>query len=202
LAFLDPENKEMVAKIVYYGPERCGKTTCLDYLLEKYRHRVDSDGVMIKSYKDKPLVFDFLPLDVGKIRGYSVKIQFYTVPGGDNYRSTRRAVLKGADGVVFVADSMEVRREINIKYLRELEDHLACMNRSPGSVPIVFQYNKRDLEGKSIPILSTETMDEDLNPGKKFPSFPTSGLTGENVVAAMKQGIVFTVTRLQASLPR
>ncbi len=200
MAHLDPDGKEIVAKIVYYGPEKSGKTTCLDYLLEKYRHRVDSDGVMIKSVEDRPLVFDFLPLDVGRIRGYDVKIRFYTVPGGEKYRSTRAAVLKGVDGVVFVADSMSVRREINIKCFGELEAHLAAMDRRPGSVPVVFQYNKRDLEGTGVPILPVETMRRDLNPGGKSPSFPTSGVTGENVVAAMKQGIVFTVTRLHASM--
>jgi mutual gliding-motility protein MglA len=199
---IDPENKKLTAKIVYYGPDRSGKTTCLDYLHEKYRHRVYSQGVMIKTLKDKPLFFDFFPLEVGKIKGYDVKVQFYTVPGVEKYSATRRIVLKGVDCVVFVADSMLVRRESNIKSLKELEDNLFGLQRENASVPIVFQYNKRDLQDSGIPLLPIESMDEDLNTTGKYQSFPTSGVTGENVVEAMKQAVILTVSRLQGSLPR
>ncbi len=202
MAHLDPDSKELVAKIVYYGPDKSGKTTCLDYLLGKYSHRVNSGEVMIKSLKDKPLFFDYLPLDVGKIKGYDVKIQFYTVPGGDKYGATRRVVLKGVDGVVFVADSMQVRRESNIRSLMELKANFEGLQRDFSSIPLVFQYNKRDLEGAGIPLLPVETMEEDLNSSLKSPAFPTSGLTGENVISAMKQVIILAVSRARASLAR
>lgn len=199
MAHLDPDSRQLVAKIVYYGPDKSGKTTCLDYLFRKYRHRADPEGVMIKSLKEKPLFFDFLPIDVGKIKGYDVKIQFYTVPGGDKFGATRRVVLKGVDGIVFVADSMQVRRENNIRSLVELKANFAGLERDFSSVPLVFQYNKRDLDGAGIPLLPVETMEEDLNSEMKSPAFPTSGLTGENVIAAMKQVIILAVSRARAS---
>lgn len=202
MTHLDPDRNELVAKVVYYGPDRSGKTTCLDFLFEKYRHRVDAQEVMIKSVTGKPLFFDFFPLDVGKIKGWDVKIQFYTVPGGEKHRAARRVVLKGVDGVVFVADSMLLRRENNIKSLRELEASLAGLERDAAPVPLVFQYNKRDLEGSGIPLLSTETLNQDLNSRWKSAVFPTSGLTGENVIAAMKKVIILAVSRAQASVVR
>jgi mutual gliding-motility protein MglA len=199
---LDPDKKELTVKIVYYGPDRSGKTVCLNYLYERYHHRVDSKEVMIKSLKNEPLFFDFFLLDVGKVKGYDVKVQFYTVPGGEKYGPTRRLVLKGVDGVVFVADSMVVRRESNIRSLREMEKNLSGLGRDPASVPIIFQYNKRDLDMSEIPILLIDSMNEDLNAALKHRAFPTSGLTGQNVVETMKQAVISTVSSVQNSLPR
>lgn len=104
------QKKEVQAKIVYYGPGR-GKTTNLEYIYKRFKNRIKTDMVVIKTHGDRTLFFDFLPFDVGKINGYDIKIQLYTVPGQLKYDATRQLVLRGADGVVFVADSLTVRRE-------------------------------------------------------------------------------------------
>ena len=114
MAFVNLKNKEIQVKIVYYGPGRGGKTTNLEYIYKKFRKRINTEMVTVKTHGDRTLFFDFLPFDIGVINGYDVKIQLYTVPGQVKYNATRRLVLRGVDGIVFVADSMAVRREKNI----------------------------------------------------------------------------------------
>jgi len=200
LAFVNMRSKEVQAKIVYYGPGRGGKTTNLEYIYKKFRDRIKSDMVSIKTHGDRTLFFDFLPFDIGKIMGYDVKIQLYTVPGQVKYDATRRLVLKGVDGMVFVADSQEEQRKKNILSLKNLQENLATYKKSIFKIPLVLQYNKRDLEAQGIPLLPLETMEKDLNSQLKVPSFPASAANGDNVVATMKKIISLTMTSLQSVL--
>jgi signal recognition particle receptor subunit beta len=152
------------------------------------------------SIGDRTLFFDFLPFNVGKIREYDVKIQLYTVPGQVKYDATRRLVLRGVDGIVFVADSMAVRREKNILSLRNLQKNLATFRKSIFKTPIVLQYNKKDLEEQGIPLLPLQTLEKDLNSQLKAPSFEASALMGMNVVPTLKKIISMTMASLLMEL--
>jgi mutual gliding-motility protein MglA len=200
MAFVNLKKKEVQAKIVYYGPGRGGKTTNLEYVYSKFRSRIKTEMVTIKTHGDRTLFFDFLPFNVGKIREYDVKIQLYTVPGQVKYDATRRLVLRGVDGIVFVADSMAVRREKNILSLRNLQKNLATFRKSIFKTPIVLQYNKKDLEEQGIPLLPLQTLEKDLNSQLKAPSFEASALTGMNVVPTMKKIISMTMASLLMEL--
>ncbi len=195
MAFVNMKTKEVQAKIVFYGPGRGGKTTNLEYIFAKFRERVKSDMVSIKTHGDRTLFFDFLPFDIGKIMGYDVKIQLYTVPGQVKYDATRKLVLKGVDGIVFVADSLTPQREKNFQSLKNLQENLTLYKKSIFKVPLVLQYNKRDI--KDQPLLSIESMEKDLNSKLKAPSFPASATTGENVVNTLKKIISLTMASLQ-----
>ena len=200
MAFVNLKKKEVQTKIVYYGPGRGGKTTNLEYVYSKFRSRIKTEMVTIKTHGDRTLFFDFLPFNVGKIREYDVKIQLYTVPGQVKYDATRRLVLRGVDGIVFVADSMAVRREKNILSLRNLQKNLATFRKSIFKTPIVLQYNKKDLEEQGIPLLPLQTLEKDLNSQLKAPSFEASALTGMNVVPTMKKIISMTMASLLMEL--
>ncbi len=196
MAFLNMKKRELQAKIVYYGPGRGGKTTNLEYLYNKFKARVKTELVTIKTHGDRTLFFDFFPFNVGNIKGYDVRVQLYTVPGQVKYDATRRLVLRGVDGIVFVADSMAVRREKNILSLKNLQKNLTTFNKSIFKIPIVLQYNKKDLAEQGIPLLPLQTLEKDLNSQLRAPSFEASALTGLNVVPTMKKIISMTVASL------
>lgn len=200
MAFINLKKKELQAKIVYYGPGRGGKTTNLEYIYKKFKQRIKSEMVTIKTHGDRTLFFDFLPFDIGKIKGYDVKIQLYTVPGQVKYDATRRLVLRGVDGIVFVADSMNVRREKNIYSLKNLQENLTSYKKSIFKMPLVLQYNKRDLAEQGIPLLPFEVLEKDLNSHLKAPSFEASAATGVNVAETMKKIITMTMISLQKEL--
>lgn len=200
MAFVNLKNKEVQAKIIYYGPGRGGKTTNLEYVFSKFRERIKSEMVSIKTHGDRTLFFDFLPFDIGKIMGYDVRIQLYTVPGQIKYNATRRLVLKGVDGVVFVADSQLNQRKKNMLSLKNLQENLAIYKKSIFKIPLVMQYNKRDLEKEGAQIMSFEQMEKDLNSQLKVPSFGASALSGENVIPTLKKIISLTMTSLQRTL--
>ena len=200
MAFVNLKKKEVQAKIVFYGPGRGGKTTNLEYIYNKFNNRIKTEMVTIKTHGDRTLFFDFLPFDVGRIRGYDVKIQLYTVPGQVKYDATRRLVLRGVDGIVFVADSMAVRREKNILSLRNLQKNLATFRKSIFRIPIVLQYNKKDLAEQGIPLMSLQILEKDLNSQLKAPSFEASALLGNNVVETMKKIISMTMSSLLKEL--
>ncbi|MDY6972291.1 MAG: GTPase domain-containing protein [Thermodesulfobacteriota bacterium] len=200
MAVINLKKKELQAKIVYYGPGRGGKTTNLEYIHENFRDRIKSDMIAIKTHGDRTLFFDFLPFDVGKIKGYDIKVQLYTVPGQVKYNTTRKLVLKGVDGIVFVADSMKVQREKNLVSLRNLQQNLAEDKKSIFKIPLVLQYNKRDLARQGIPLLPFETLEKSLNRQLKVPSFEASALAGENVVPTLKKIISMTVASLAKEL--
>jgi small GTP-binding protein len=196
MAFINPKKKEVQVKIVYYGPGRGGKTTNLEYIYKKFRERIKTEMVTIKTHGDRTLFFDFLPFDIGKVNGYDIKIQLYTVPGQVKYNATRRLVLRGADGIVFVADAMAVRREKNILSLKNLQENLANYKKSIFKIPIVLQYNKIDLAEQGIPLLPINTLEEDLNDKLRTQSFKASALVGTNVVATMKKIISMTISSI------
>jgi small GTP-binding protein len=200
MAIINLKKGEVQAKIVYYGPGRGGKTTNLEYIYKKFRERIKTEMVTIKTHGDRTLFFDFLPIEIGKIKGFDIRIQLYTVPGQVKYDATRRLVLRGVDGVVFVADSLVVRRNENILSLKNLADNLATYKKSLFAVPIVLQYNKRDLQEDGIPLLSFDVLEKDLNTRLKAPSFEASALKGPNVVQTMKKIIVMTIDSLQRDL--
>jgi signal recognition particle receptor subunit beta len=200
LAFINLKDKVIQAKIVYYGPGRCGKTTNLEYIYDKCRLQINSEMVTVKTQGDRTLFFDFFPFDMGKISGYDVKIQLYTVPGQVKYNSTRRLVLKGVDGVVFVADSAADRRNKNIISIKNLEENLKLYNKNIRDIPLVIQYNKRDLAKEGIEILDVETLENDLNAELKVPSFEASAVEGDNVILTLKKIIYDTMSSLEKQL--
>jgi GTPase SAR1 family protein len=157
--------------------------------------------VSIKTHGDRTLFFDFLPFELGQIQGYKIKTQLYTVPGQVKYNATRKLVLKGVDGIVFVADSMEVMREKNILALENLKENLAFYDIDIyDNFPIVLQYNKRDLSSEGIALLDLETMQKDLNSDLNAPYFEASALKGHNVIPTVKKAISLTIVSLQDHL--
>ncbi len=200
MAFINLKKKEVQVKIVYYGPGRGGKTSNLEFIFKKFRERIKSDMVSIKTHGDRTLYFDFFPFDIGQIKGYDIKVNLYTVPGQVKYNATRRLVLQGVDGVVFVADSMTLRREHNLHSLKNLQENLSTYNKNIFKVPLVMQWNKRDLEKQGVSLLPVETMEKDLNSKLKVPSYPGSAVTGENVVPTLKKIISLTVASLHKEL--
>ena len=201
MAAINIKRKEISAKIVYYGPGRGGKTTNLEYIYGKMKQRIKSDLVTIKTHGDRTLFFDFLPLDVGKLMGYNVLIQLYTVPGQVKYNATRRLVLRGVDGIVFVADSMVVRYKKNKESLKNLQDNLAAYKKNIFNIPLVMQYNKRDLEGNGIPLVPIGEMDSQLNAQLKAESFAASALSGDNVIPCLQKIIKLTLASLKKQIP-
>jgi hypothetical protein len=156
--------------------------------------------VSIKTKGDRTLFFDFLPIGLGKIKGCDVKVQLYTVPGQAKYSSTRKLVLKNVDGVVFVADSLEVRRKANLLSLKDLQKNLAEQNMNIFKIPLILQYNKRDLGEQGLPILPIELMERDLNSKLKVPSCEASALKGRGVGDTLKKVMALTLRQLQKEL--
>ena len=200
MALVYVKKKHVQIKIVYYGPGRGGKTTNLEYIHSKLKEREITDLVSIKTHGDRTLFFDFLPFDLGKIKGYSVRLQLYTVPGQVKYNATRRLVLRGVDGVVFVADSMKARREKNLLSLKNLQENLSTYNKSIFKIPLVLQFNKRDLAAAGLPILPIETLVKGLNSKLKVPFFEASAVRGTNVMATLKKIIPLTVASIESQL--
>jgi signal transduction histidine kinase len=175
----DNQHRQIKIKIVYYGPAVGGKTTCLQHI-----HRVTDPQRRTKLYSlntaaDRTLFFDLLSLNLGRIRGYRLALQLYTVPGQVQYDATRRTVLAGADGVVFVADSLVAQREANLESLENLWMNMAANGLDRKTMPVVLQYNKRNLDQ----IQTVEEMEAALN-GDKQPAFPTVAISGEGVLEA------------------
>jgi len=200
MAIFNAKDRIIECKLVYYGPGRCGKTTNLEYIFKAFHKQTNSEMVSINTMGDRTLFFDFLPIGLGKIRGCDVKVQLYTVPGQSRYRSTRKMVLKGVDGVVFVADSLEVRRKANLLSLKDLAENLKEEGKSIFNIPLVLQYNKRDLEQQGIPILPLETLEQDLNSKLKVPHHLASALNGEGVGSTLKEAMLITLRHLQKEL--
>ncbi len=200
MAFINLKEKQIQAKIVYYGPGRGGKTTNLEFIYNRLSDRIQTEMVAIKTHGDRTLFFDFLPFDIGEIKGYEVKVQLYTVPGQVRYDATRKLVLNGADGVVFVADSTEMMREKNMLSLKNLQENLIKNNESIFKIPLVLQYNKIDLAEQGVPLISFERLEKDLNAKLKVPSFQASALKGTNVVPTMKKIVSLTISSIAADL--
>lgn len=173
--------REVCCKIVYYGPGLSGKTTNLQYVHSKVPGNTRGDLISLATESDRTLYFDFLPINIGTINGFAAKFQLYTVPGQVYYNATRKLVLRGVDGIVFVADSQPDKMDENIESLANLEDNLIEYGYDINTLPMVIQYNKRDLPG----ILSVEQLNEQLNPvGRQF--FEASATIGNGVFDTLK----------------
>lgn len=200
MSFINLKDKIVQIKIVYYGPGRGGKTTNLEYINRRFKQQIQSEMVSLKTHGDRTLFFDFLPFDMGQIKGFDMKIQLYTVPGQVKYNATRKLVLKGVDGIVFVADAQKQMREKNIRSLNQLHENLVSQKESIFRIPLVMQYNKVDLRNQGVPILPSEVLNKDLNSKLKVPSFEGSALTGYNVPETLKKIISLTVVSIQKKL--
>jgi signal recognition particle receptor subunit beta len=200
MAIVNLKKRQIECKVVYYGPGRCGKTTNLEYIHKAYKNQVKGEMVSINTDGDRTLFFDFLPLELGKLKGCDVRVQLYTVPGQVRYASTRKLVLRGADGLIFVADSLEVRREKNMLALKDLQQNLKEYNLSIFQIPLVMQFNKRDLTDANITLMPLEKMQQDLNRQLKAPSFAGSALKGDGVGKTLNACLKLVLKSIQKEL--
>ncbi len=200
MAIVNLKKREIECKIVYYGPGRCGKTTNLEYIFKAFKKQITGEMVSINTDGDRTLFFDFLPMELGKIKGCDVRVHLYTVPGQVQYTSTRKLVLRGVDGVVFVADSLEVRREKNMLSLKDLHQNLKEYGLSILKIPLVLQYNKRDLAKEGIPLMTVEQMHKELNRQLEVPSFPASAVNGDGVGKTLQAALKLTIQSLKKEL--
>jgi signal recognition particle receptor subunit beta len=182
MSFINYSAREINCKIVYYGPGLCGKTTNLLYIYKKTNP--DSKGKMISlaTETERTLFFDFLPLSLGSIRGFKVRFHLYTVPGQVFYDASRKLILRGVDGVVFVGDSQVERMEANVESVENLRKNLQEQGFNPDTVPFVVQYNKRDLPN----VVPTVELEKALNP-RKVPSFEAVAMSGTGVFETLKE---------------
>ena len=192
MSFINYMAREINCKIVYYGPGLCGKTTTLQYIYE--RTNPDAKGKMISlaTETERTLFFDFLPLSLGEIRGFKTRFHLYTVPGQVFYDASRKLILKGVDGVVFVADSQIARMEANIESLENLRHNLAEQGYSLDKIPYVIQYNKRDLPN----VVPVEELRELLNP-MGVPDFEANARDGVGVFETLKAVSKLVLTELK-----
>jgi mutual gliding-motility protein MglA len=200
MAVFNAKDRIIECKLVYYGPGRGGKTTNLEYIFKAFNKHTSAEMVSINTQGDRTLFFDFLPIGLGKIRGCDVKIQLYTVPGQPKYRSTRKMVLKGVDGVVFVADSLEIQRKPNVESLKDLAENLAEEGKNVFKIPLIMQFNKRDLGDQGIPIMPEDLMNRELNNKLKVPHHLASALKGTGVGVTLKEALLLTLRYLQKEL--
>jgi signal recognition particle receptor subunit beta len=196
MALFNYTTKEITIKIVYYGPGLGGKTTNLQYLHFILDPNKRSRLVSLPTETDRTLFFDLLPVDLGKMRDFSIRFQLYTVPGQVRYNATRKIVLKGADAVVFVADSQREMKEQNIESFKNMRENLIANNIDPDKVPILFQYNKRDLTN----ILSIDELNKDLNEKGEYDyveAIATDGVGVEESFQNIKNIIIAEIERKQ-----
>ena len=182
MVFFNYATMQMAAKIVYYGPGLCGKTTNLHHIYGRTAPDSRGEMVSLETETDRTLFFDLLPLDVGVISGFKTRVQLYTVPGQVFYNTTRKLVLKGVDGIVFVADSQRAMREANFESLANLRANLAEISLNLDEIPLVLQYNKRDLAS----LLSVDELQADLNRDGASESYEASALLGQGVFETLK----------------
>jgi mutual gliding-motility protein MglA len=187
VAFIDLSKNEIQVKIVYYGPGRGGKTSNLLYIHESMSKQVCGKMVTVDTKGDRTLFFDFLPLNIGKVLNMTIRVQLYTVPGQVMYNTTRKLVLRGIDGVVFVADSLRVQQKKNTESLENLAENLKDEGLAIDKIPLVLQYNKRDLIKSNIPLLTIEEMEFDLNSSLKVPWYQASAISGDGVYETLRE---------------
>lgn len=192
MSFINYSSREINCKIVYYGPGLCGKTTNLQYIYNKTSPETKGKLISLSTETDRTLFFDFLPLALGEIRGFKTRFHLYTVPGQVFYDASRKLILKGVDGVVFVADSQLERMEANMESLENLSVNLAEQGYDFNKVPTVVQYNKRDLPN-AVPI---EEMRKSLNP-RGIPEYQAVAPTGVGVFDTLKSVAKLVLTELR-----
>jgi signal recognition particle receptor subunit beta len=182
MAFINYSAREINCKLVYYGPGLCGKTTNLKYIYEKTAADAKGKMISLATETERTLFFDFLPLSLGEIRGFKTRFHLYTVPGQVFYDASRKLILKGVDGVVFVADSQEERFEANIESLENLKANLREQGYDIDKIPVVLQYNKRDLPNA----VALEELKTSLNPTGKIADFEAAAQSGKGVFETLK----------------
>jgi signal recognition particle receptor subunit beta len=182
MAFINYSAREINCKLVYYGPGLCGKTTNLKHIYERTAPQARGKMISLATETERTLFFDFLPLALGEIRGFKTRFHLYTVPGQVFYDASRKLILKGVDGVVFVADSQEERYEANMESLDNLRSNLQEQGLDLDRLPWVIQYNKRDLRS-ALPV---EELRRALNPTGKLLDFEASATTGKGVFETLK----------------
>ena len=192
MVFFNHATRQMTAKIVYYGPGLCGKTTNLNTIYGKTSQKARGEMVSLNTETDRTLFFDLLPLDVGVIGGFKAKLQLYTVPGQVFYNSTRKLVLKGVDGIVFVADSQTAMLDADKESLQNLDDNLRELGLDIRQIPTIFQWNKRDLKN----VVPVEQLEAELNP-QNHPSVQSIASDGTGVFETLR-----AITKLVRQISR
>ncbi len=192
MSFINYSSREINCKIVYYGPGLCGKTTNLQYIYNKTNPDAKGKMISLATETERTLFFDFLPLSLGEIRGFKTRFHLYTVPGQVFYDASRRLILKGVDGVVFVADSQEARFEANIESLENLRTNLAEQGYNLDKLPYIVQYNKRDMPE----VMSVEDLRKELNP-TGVPDFDAVATQGVGVFETLKAVAKQVLTELR-----
>ncbi len=192
MSFINYSSREINCKIVYYGPGLCGKTTNLQFIYNKTNPDLKGKMISLATETERTLFFDFLPLALGQIRGFKTRFHLYTVPGQVFYDASRKLILKGVDGVVFVADSQVERMEANIESLDNLRVNLREQGYDLDKIPCVIQYNKRDLPN-AAPL---EEMRKLLNP-RGMPDFEASATVGTGVFETLKAIAKFVLSDLR-----
>jgi mutual gliding-motility protein MglA len=195
MSLVNYQTREITCKIVYYGPGRSGKTTNLHYIYGQVPEDRKGKMVSLATQTDRTLFFDFLPLDLGSISGFTMRFQLYTVPGQVYYVATRKLVLQGADGVVFVADSQARQLQENIESFQDLHQNLAEQGSDPRSVPLVIQYNKQDLPSDLI--LPPHEMADAIN-FRAVPDFAADALHGPGVFETLRSISELVLRRLSS----
>lgn len=176
MSFINSRAKEINCKVIYYGAPASGKSTTLKHVYQKLSDKKDS-LLTLSEERDGSLFFDFLPLSLGKVNNYNVRFHVYTVPGQTVYDSSRKIILKGVDGVIFVVDSQIERMDVNLESWKSLENHLKLEGTTIESLPLTFQYNKRDLK-TALPVAELQAL---FNP-TSLPEFETVATKGQNVL--------------------
>ena len=192
MSFINYSSREINCKIVYYGPGLCGKTTNLQYIYNKTNPEAKGKMISLATETERTLFFDFLPLSLGEIRGFKTRFHLYTVPGQVFYDASRKLMLKGCDGVVFVADSQIERMEANLESLENLRTNLAEQGYDLDKVPFVIQYNKLDLPNAATP----DELRRLLNP-RQVPDFEASATIGNGVFDTLKAIAKLVLTELK-----
>jgi hypothetical protein len=192
VSFINYAAREINCKLVYYGPGLCGKTTNLQFIYTKVEPGTKGKLISLATETERTLFFDFLPLELGSIRGFKTRFHLYTVPGQVFYDASRKLILRGADGVIFVADSQVERMESNIESLENLEDNLAEQSMKLEAMPFILLYNKRDLPN-AVPV---EELQAALNP-RSVPWFEACAATGVGVFETLKGAAKLVLNELK-----
>jgi len=181
LSLINYSSREINVKIVYYGPGLCGKTSNIQYIYDKVSPDTKGKLITLATEMDRTLFFDFLPLELGTVKGFRTRFHLYTVPGQVYYDASRKLILRGVDGIVFVADSQKSRYDANIESVYNLHENLGEYNLKLDEIPYAIQYNKRDLPD----IIAVDDLEQELNP-QHLPSFEAVAVKGVGVFDTLK----------------
>ena len=196
MVFFNYATMQMAAKVVYYGPGLCGKTTNLHHIYGKTAPSSRGEMISLETETDRTLFFDLLPIDVGVIGGFKTRLQLYTVPGQVFYNTTRKLVLRGVDGIVFVADSQRAMKDANVESFQNMESNLQEIGLTSADIPLVLQFNKRDLGA----VLTVDELRESLDPKRQFVHVEAVALKGEGVFETLKEISKITLKALKKKM--